>query len=209
MKVLKDTLVNSYYFSESNVIILSNPQRKTIIGQFDALSKKLNDKSNLLVFFAGHGYWDERFRQGYWLPCDASRNNRAEWISNGTVRDYIRGIKTKHTLLIADACFSGGIFKSRTAFDNSSKAIQELYRLPSRKAIMSGTLNEVPDRSVFMKYLIKRLQQNTVKYLPSEELFSSFRQAVINNSPIDQVPQFGEIREADDEGGDFIFIRRE
>jgi len=34
------------------------------------------------------------------------------------------------------------------------------------------------------------------------------RQAVINNSPNGQVPQFGEIRETGDEGGDFVFVKR-
>jgi len=205
---LSKTLTSLYLFPEQNVRILKNPDRKTIINEFESLSKQLKENCNLLVFFAGHGYWDNEFQQGYWLPSDSSRMNRAEWLSNSTVRDFIRGIKTKHTLLIADACFSGGIFKTRKAFRDSTKAIQQLDKLPSRKAITSGTLNEVPDKSVFVEYLIKRLEQNISKYLSSEELFSSFRHAVINNSPMNQVPQFGEIREAGDEGGDFIFIRR-
>ncbi len=37
-------------------------------------------------------------------------------------------------------------------------------------------------------------------------LSASFKIAVINNSPNAQVPQFGEVRETGDEGGDFIFI---
>ena len=85
--------------------------------------------------------------------------------------------------------------------------VKVLYKLPSRKAITSGTLNEVPDKSVFVEYLIKRLNENKKEYLSSEELFSSMRQAVINNSPVNQVPQYGEIRGAGDEGGDFIFIK--
>lgn len=138
----------------------------------------------------------------------SGKNNRAQWVSNSTIRDFIRGINTKHTLLITDACFSGGIFKTRAAFKESSVAIQKLYTIPSRKAITSGTLNEVPDRSVFVEFLLKRLSNNSKKYLSSEKLFSSFRQAVINNSPVNQIPQFGEIREAGDEGGDFIFMHK-
>jgi len=72
----------------------------------------------------------------------------------------------------------------------------------------SGTLTEVPDVSVFVRYLIQRLQENDQTYLPSQQLFMSFRTAVINNSPLQQIPQYGEIRETGDEGGDFIFIRR-
>ena len=43
--------------------------------------------------------------------------------------------------------------------------------------------------------------------LPSESLFSSFRTAVLNNSP--NVPQYGTVQNAGDEGGDFIFILKE
>ncbi len=163
---------------------------------------------NLLIFYAGHGYWDEKFKQGYWLPSNASRDNRIKWISNSTIVDFIRGIETTHTLLITDACFSGGIFKTRKAFNDAPPAVTELYKLPSRKAMTSGTLKEVPDKSVFVEYLTKRLESNVEKYLTSEQLFTSFRTAVINNSPVNQIPQFGEIRQSGDEGGDFIFIKR-
>ena len=70
------------------------------------------------------------------------------------------------------------------------------------------TLKEVPDRSVFLDYLVKRLEQNTAPLLSSQQLFASFRTAVINNSPNQQVPQYSDIQQAGDEGGDFIFIRK-
>jgi hypothetical protein len=108
--------------------------------------------------------------------------------------------------LVADACFSGSIFKSRSAFANVSSAIEKVYELPSRKAMTSGSLSEVPDKSIFLEYLIRRLDENTKPYLTSEELFYSMKTAVINNSP--NVPQFGEILNTGDEGGDFIFIRK-
>ena len=70
----------------------------------------------------------------------------------------------------------------------------------------SGTLTEVPDRSAFISFLVERLENNSEKYLSSEQLFSSFRIAVINNS--DVIPQYGEIRNVGDQGGDFIFIKK-
>ncbi len=205
---LQSILVQKYTFDPKNVYLLQNPDRSTIISTFDNLSRQLQKNDNLLIFYAGHGYWDDKFEQGYWLPSDAAKDNRSNWISNSTVVDFIRGIDTKHTLLVADACFSGGIFKTRSAFSDAAPAVTELYKLPSRKAITSGTLKEVPDRSVFVEYLTKRLDDNSEKYITSEQLFTSFRTAVINNSPIKQVPQFGEIRQCGDEGGDFVFIRK-
>ncbi|MFH0989274.1 MAG: caspase family protein [bacterium] len=208
-KLIK-TLTTSYKFEPNNITFLKNPKRTDIIEAFDQLAKKLTENDNLLIFYGGHGYWDEKLKQGYWLPANASQATRTEWISNGTVRDYIGGVSTKHTLLVSDACFSGGIFKTREAFTAAPPAIQMLYKRPSRKAMTSGTMKEsVPDKSVFVEYLIKRLQENKESMLTAEVLFSSFKQAVINNSPIKQIPQFGEIRETGDEGGDFIFMRRE
>jgi len=208
-EALRDILSNQYTFSTANVEILRNPSRDDIIGALEAVRKKVKAEDSLLIYYGGHGHWDSNFRQGYWLPCDATNESRTKWVSNATVSDFIRGIKTRHTLLIADACFSGGILKNRKAFIDKSRAFAELHKLPSRKAITSGTHNEVPDQSVFMEYLLKRLHENEERHLPSEQLFASFRQAVINNSPISQIPQFGVIRETGDEGGDFIFIRRQ
>ncbi len=67
-------------------------------------------------------------------------------------------------------------------------------------------MKTVPDKSVFIEYLVKRLNENTEKYLSTEQLFASFKTGVINNSPNGQIPQFGDIRETGDEGGDFIFV---
>lgn len=143
---------------------------------------------------------------GYWFPSDAARENNVDWYSNSNLRDEIGSIQSRHTLLIADACFSGAIFKSRAAFNEAPQSIQKLYELPSRKAMTSGILQEVPDESVFVKYLVQRLEENKEKFLPSEVLFSSFKSVVMNNSP--NVPQFGSIQNVGDDMGDFIFIRR-
>jgi hypothetical protein len=131
-------------------------------------------------------------------------SNTANWFRNSTMRDFIGSIKSKHTILIADACFSGSIFKTRNAFAEPPGGINKLYELTSRKAMTSGTLEIVPDESIFLKYLIKRLEENGQRFLSSEELFSSLKTAVLNNSP--NVPQYGTIQNVGDEGGDFIFI---
>jgi hypothetical protein len=203
---LYNVLLTQYTFEKENIIFLKNPTQSDIIMTLDDLGKKLNENDNLLIFYAGHGHWDDKGKIGYWFPTDASKNNTVNWFRNSTLRDFIGSIVTKHTLLIADACFSGAIFKSRAAFTEAPQGIETLYELPSRKAMTSGILQIVPDESVFIKYLVKRLEENQEKFLPSELLFSSFKTAVMNNSL--NVPQFGVIQNVGDEGGDFIFIKR-
>jgi hypothetical protein len=201
---LYDVLISKYTFKEKDIIFLKNPTLNDIIATLDNLAGKLNVNDNLLIFYAGHGYWDEKGKLGYWFPSDATKNSTVKWFRNSTLRDFIGSIQTKHTLLIADACFSGAIFKTRAAFTDASQGIKKLDELPSRRAMTSGILQEVPDESVFLKYLVKRLAENEEKFLPSELLFSSFKTAVMDNSS--NVPQFGVIQNVGDEGGDFIFI---
>jgi len=203
---LHQTLTTYYTFEPDNVVLLKNPSYTEIISTFDNMSKVLNENDNLLIFYAGHGYWDEGTSLGYWLPSDALKTSTANWMRNSTLRDYISSFKAKHTLLIADACFSGGIFKTRSAFNTNEMALKKLYDLPSRKAMTSGALKEVPDQSAFLEYLNKRLENNDQKYMSSEVLFIETRPAVLNNSS--NVPQYGTIKDTGDEGGEFIFIRR-
>lgn len=203
---LCNVLLEKYTFSKESVILLKDPSQEQLITALETLSKKLTSNDNLLIFYAGHGYWDDKAKIGYWLPSDATKNSSVKWFRNSTLRDFIGSIQTRHTILIADACFSGAIFKSRAAFTDVTQGIQKLYELPSRKAMTSGILQEVPDESMFIKYLVKRLDENQDKFLSSELLFSSFKIAVMNNSPV--VPQFGIIQNVGDEGGDFIFIRK-
>ncbi|MFO7933651.1 MAG: caspase family protein [Bacteroidales bacterium] len=201
----RDLISKHYTFEEANIRFLKNPSKSDIIGTLHQMRSEVTPEDNLLIYYAGHGYWDEEMKTGYWLPADAARDNPVNWLPNTDLTNYLNVLKTKHTLLIADACFSGGIFKSRAAFNNIL-SVERLYKLTSRKAITSGTLNEVPDKSVFIQYLIKRLEENNRKYLPAEQLFSTMKEAVINNSS--NIPQYGTIQNVGDEGGDFIFIRR-
>lgn len=199
-----NTLINRYTFEKENVTFLKDARYEEIVNALDFYAKTVKPNDNFLIFYAGHGYWNSKSELGYWIPSDAQKNSTRNWFRNSALRDYLREINSKHTLLITDACFGGSIFKSRAAFTDATLAVNKLYELPSRKAMTSGTLTEVPDQSAFLKYMTERLQNNYEKYLSSEQLFSSFRIAVINNSNV--VPQFGEIKDVGDEGGDFIFI---
>jgi hypothetical protein len=199
-----NTLTSRYTFDKENVRFLKNATMEEIVAALDYYAKVVKPVDNFLVFYAGHGVWNATSDIGYWLPSDARKNSTLNWFRNSALRDYLREINSKHTLLITDACFGGSIFKTRSAFMDATLAVNMLYELPSRKAMTSGTLTEVPDESAFLKYMIERLNNNNEKYLSSEQLYSSFRLAVINNS--NSVPQFGEIKDVGDQGGDFIFI---
>jgi hypothetical protein len=60
-----------------------------------------------------------------------------------------------------------------------------MYFSADKRFLVCGTLKKVPDESVFLKYLMERLEENS-----------------------ENVPELGEVKNSRDEGGDFILIRR-
>jgi len=204
---LKELLVSKYTFKEENVNFLKNPTNADIIIAFDKLTREIQPDDFLLIFYAGHGYFNEKTNIGYWLPSDAQKENTVKWFRNSALVENLGAINSKHTLLISDACFSGGIFKTRAAFNNANTTIADMLQRPSRKAMTSGALTTVPDKSVFMRYLLKILEENSNKYLPSEDLFYDLALRMKSNS--DTRPLYGEIKNVGDEGGNFVFIRKD
>lgn len=202
---LGQLLSGQYTFEDENITLLLNPDRVEILKSFDLLSRKITPNDNLLIFFAGHGYYDEDAHLGYWLPSDAESEFTANWIYNDVLVANLKRIHSKHTLLISDACFSGSIFQTRS-MNATPLAYKKKYDLPSRKAITSGVLEAVPAESVFFRYLADRLESNHEHYMSAGELFRNLEFPVANSSP--NSPQYGTIQNVDDEGGDFIFIRR-
>lgn len=204
---LEKVLKTNYTFAPENINVLKNPTRREIVIALDDLSKKVTNNDNVLIFYAGHGHYEDENDIGYWLPTDAEVSNSSNWLYNDQLVASIRKIKSLHTLLISDACFSGSIFKNRSiSLTGASDVIKKKYQLPSRKAITSGTLKTVPNKSVFIKYLLDRLEKNKDKYFAASSLYRNIEEPVGNNST--SLPQYGVINNVGDEGGDFIFIRK-
>lgn len=199
---LASTLISKYFFKKEDIIRLVDPTRGDILDAIDIKRKSLLPDDNLIIFYAGHGYWDENLKMGYWLPSDAKKESKSNWVSNTDLTIYLSAFKSNHILLISDACFSGGIFKSRSISD-MDLSTRRLYEVKSRKAITSGNLKEVPDVSIFMKFFLKELENNQNKFITSDQLFYKIRPNIQSNSSTQ--PLYGVIHNTGDEGGEFVF----
>jgi hypothetical protein len=138
---------------------------------------------------------------------DAVYSNPATWLPNKEVLELIAKIPSRHTLLITDACFSGSVFKTRGIPANAPANILALNEKISRTAITSGNDSEVPDESVFMKYLLKALAENKENYLSAQKMFiTRIIEAVMTETKTE--PRYGTLELAGHVGGDFIFSKK-
>ncbi|HEY0768967.1 MAG TPA: caspase family protein, partial [Sphingobacteriaceae bacterium] len=204
---LKIIFKEKYKFEESDIVTLLNPSNNDIKRQLIELSTRVQPEDNLVIFYAGHGIWSEKEKKGYWLMTDAKYSDQSSWLPNKEVLDLISKVPAQHTLLITDACFSGSVFRTRGLGANASAALKELDSKVSRVAITSGNDTEVPDESVFMKYLVKALNDNRDSYMTAQKLFiTKILEAVMTETKTQ--PRYGTLESAGHVGGDFIFVKK-
>jgi tetratricopeptide (TPR) repeat protein len=204
---LKLILKKDYDFEDGNIFNLFNPSANDVKRQLLELTTVIQPEDNLLIFYAGHGIWVEKEKKGYWLLVDAKRNDSNTWLQNKDVLNLIAKLPSRHTLLITDACFSGGVFKTRSIGKNAPAALKTMDEKISRVAITSGNDTEVPDESVFMKYLVKALTDNKEKYLTAQKMFiNQIMEAVMTETKTE--PRYGTLELAGHVGGDYIFAKK-
>lgn len=198
-------LTTQYQFAPQNIRFLfnENATRDKIIDTFEALAKELTPEDNLVIYYAGHGFYNQVTNIGYWVPVDAQKNQISKYIPNSDIRNYLGSFNSFHTLIIADACFAGSMIGMR------GDALKESYK--SRWVITSGNMEMVDDgppgqHSPFAKALIETLRDNQQASLNADDLFKHINRKMRNNA--NQMPQGAPIKDVGDEGGVFVFKRK-
>jgi hypothetical protein len=211
---LNKILQTDYGLAQKDILILENPAFDDIIAAFQSLKQSVNPDTSLFIYYAGHGYYPTDEKEGYWIPGDAGEPNSLRlFLSTSTVLSKVNAIKSRHTLLIADSCFSGSLIrKTRSAVVNS-RYYRELSQKKSRQIITSGGLEPVSDKggdghSLFARQLIEILTEKQREPLSASELALKLRKAV-KNADFPQTPEYGRLHIADDEAGEFFFVRRD
>lgn len=203
-KTLIHVLEEKYGYSSSDVLQIynENATSENIFSGFYQLIDSIKPDDNLIIFYAGHGYYDKQINEGYWIPYNAPQKKINEYVSNSSIINFIKAIKSRHTLLICDACFSGSLFESITRGVNEVN-YTNFEKRQSRWAFTSGMNEEVADESPFAKYLIKFLKENTQPKLLLTELAGYVINSVSANS--NQMPTLGPLKFTDHQGGQFVF----
>ncbi|TAL58056.1 MAG: hypothetical protein EPN85_12580 [Bacteroidetes bacterium] len=213
-KAIETLLKTKYKFDNFQTLYDEQATRVGIINQLEWLTTNAKEQDNVFIYYSGHGEYKQELNKGFWVPVDAATNSTANYISNADLQTYLGGIKSKHTLLVADACFSGDIFRGNTVtvpFEESEKYFKEVHGLSSRQAMTSGGVEPVMDggkdgHSVFAYYFLKAMNENQNKYMDVGQIYNKVKIPVINNS--EQSPKLAPVKNTGDEGGQFIFIKK-
>lgn len=198
-------LVNQYNFDNQKVTFLKNADRKVILNAFKDAVAKITPNDNLLIYYSGHGFYEEAIDEGSWVPSGATHQDSDEFISNSDLKKRLEAIKSHHTVLICDSCYSGSLFLSA-----NTRGFGEEYleKFPSRWGLASGRLQKVSDgakggHSPFADALLFHLKENDIPLSMMELCIRVIQQVGANTGG--QMPIGEPLQVAGHKSGQFIF----
>ena len=204
-------LTMRYQFDAPNIVRLYNTEanEREIYRELKRLALTLTEEDNLVIYFAGHGVYDNVTKEGFWIPVDAEEGEESDYIGNDKIIRYIKAIKARHVFLLADACFSGSLFT-----DTRSGLENRLESQASRWALTSGRNEVVSDgkpgsHSPFAKSLLGILSRKKVKSVLVSDVVQYVKKQTAKLTKSKQVPIGGALFIPEDKGGEFIFHPRE
>lgn len=203
--------------------LLLDGSRSDLLNALNQMRKTLGERDNFLLFYAGHGVYDEEVDEGYWQPVDSSDSNDAQWVSNSRITTTLRGFKSRNVLVVADSCYSGVLLRGSGREDSEAASgldrreyLQRLLEKKTRVALTSGGVEPVvdglagEDGSVFTSAFL-RVLEGSEGALSGQEIFLKVSEEVVRVSAaagITQTPEFAGILQSGHDGGDFIFVPR-
>ena len=216
IEVIANILKSRYGFKETKII--SNPRNNDeLVAVLDSYGQKIKRKDNLLIYYAGHGSFEKRMKEGFWQLKDAKERSRVGWISiKSAINNTLNIINARHILVISDSCYSGAIFRKGGASlphnRDDIRYYKEIYQKKSRTALTSGGLEPVldgsplnPNNSIFSNALLSTLEKNKKSIFSLEEKFPEIKRYI--KLKADQTPEYSDISKTGHEmGGDFIFV---
>lgn len=210
-----ETLANDYGFTVTSLLD-EQATRANIMQALDQLARQ-NGEDAVLIYFAGHGYYEEAMGEGYWIPHDARRTRgdtlaRDEWLWNSTITKMLGASAARHILVVADACYGGALFRGEAATVDQRQWwwYQRALETPSRLLITSGDMEPVLDsgvrNSVFCSTLLNYLKHPAQPVFSASDLGQALKSKV--GELTGQMVRFGQLPVPAHAGGEFVFVRK-
>jgi hypothetical protein len=207
--------VKKIYGFETEVV--ENPNQSQVLDKLrEYAEKKYGELDQLFIFIAGHGFYDETFKEGFVvtresLPDDPGRNS---YLRHSVLRSTINNNPCPHIFLVMDVCF-GGTFDDNVATramdDDTYKApsqseiIMRKLKFKTRKYLTSGGKEYVSDgivgkHSPFAKQFIEALEKGM-----GGDGILTISEMMTYVEVLKTAPQYGKFGN-DQLGSDFVFV---
>jgi hypothetical protein len=190
--------------------------RVSIMEALDEISSYTLDDA-VLIYFAGHGIYEDDIGEGFWIPYGAKRKTgsktaKHDWIWNSVITKMVGASHARHVLIIADACYAGSLFRGKPRESANGKDITWYLKAmtkPSRYLITSTDYEPALDtgarNSVFATVLLNALRHPEHGVFSASDIGHRLRDKVAGMTR--QHVRMGPLGVPSDAGGEFVFLK--
>jgi len=165
----KDYCINTLGLPEKNITFMLDATSGQIsqgINKLKLLSKVSGGKSQLIVFYAGHGLPDEVTKEPYLIPVDVNGANVTSGIKLQDVYANLTEFPAERVTIYLDACFTGGARNAGLIESRGVKVRPKEGVLKGNIVVFSSSSGEQSSlpfadakHGMFTYYLLKKLQE--------------------------------------------------
>ena len=167
-------MVKTLGIEESNAFLLLNATAGEMIQEIDRisrLSEKFGPDAEIMFYYAGHGYPDEKSKVPYLIPVDINAANLSAGIKLSDLCSKLALSGAKRVTIFLDACFSGGGRASGLLSDaRLVKTKPKIGGLEGNIVVFAATTDEQSALSLnqeqhglFTYFLLKKIQETSGK----------------------------------------------
>jgi hypothetical protein len=223
-EALRDILASRYGFAtelavgtgDAVPLFLVDAGKDEIEDALYTLSQVAGEQDTVLIYYAGHGVYDERTASAYWVPVNAEKPYN--YLSGNAITEHVQRMMARSVILISDSCYSGALRSgeappvAEVTDEDRRRALLRMADMRARILITSGGNEPVMDtggggHSIFARALLTGLERMDADAFSAQELFRDYISPMVGGR-VEQVPQFRPIDRTDHEpSADVVFVR--
>ena len=197
--LFKEYALKTLGVEEDNLYYLENATTGQMNQTIDLVSKilnKLGEKSELIFYYAGHGFPDELTKEPYLIPVDVSTSYLNNAVSLDDLYEKFSKTGAKRILAFVDACFSGGARENSLLVSRGVKINPKMTNISNNLVVISAsseTQSALPydeqRHGMFTFYLLKKFKESSC-IISLGDLYDYLREEVsLNSLKINQTEQ--------------------
>lgn len=218
--IFKEYAIRTLGIPEDNAILILNAraiEMNRAISKMNMYAKNSGGKAQIYIYYAGHGFPDEKTKEPYLMPVDVSGSDLQFAVKLSDLYKKLTEYKTQNVTVFLDACFSGGA-------RNQGLIAARGVKVKPKESVLNGSLvvfaSSSGDQSslsykdkqhgMFTYFLLKKLKETNgqISYKELSDYLSE--QVVLNSIRVndkEQNPQINSSPEVQNDWGNWFFYK--
>lgn len=215
--VFKQYCVKTLGIDEKNIVILNDATSAKMNQEIDFITRLAarDSKAEIVFYYAGHGFPNEKTKEPYLIPVDVNASNLELAIPLYDLYAKLSNTGAKKVTVFLDACFSGGGRDAGLVASRGIRVTPKKDALTGNIVVFSATSADQTalqyaekNHGMFTYFLLKKLQE-TQGQCTYSELFNYLSKNVGDNSlrvnRKDQTPEVNTSPQVQESWGNWRF----